>query len=86
MKPRDRYFVKEDVGDNIYGPSPKYSYPQNSLSINNIGNTLYPQMMTQPISNQRQLLANETTQQPFVTQRQNFCINRRICSDCNCFI
>ena len=24
------------------------------------GNTLYPQMMTQPISNQRQLLANES--------------------------
>ena len=80
------WVLDSDVGDNMYGPSPKYSYPQNSLSMNNIGNTLYPQMMTQPISNQRQLLANETTQQPFVTQQQNFCINRRICSDCNCFI
>ena len=80
------WVLDSDVGDNIYGPSPKYSYPQNSLSMNNIGNTLYPQMITQPISNQRQLLANETTQQPFVTQQQNFCINRRICSDCNCFI
>ena len=80
------WVLDSDVGDNIYGPSPKYAYPQNSLSMNNIGNKLYPQMMTQPISNQRQLLANETTQQPFVTQQQNFCINRRICSDCNCFI
>ena len=34
------WVLDSDVGDNIYGPSPKYSYPQNSLSMNNIGNTL----------------------------------------------
>ena len=78
------WVLDSDVGDNIYGPSPKYSYPQNSLSMNNIGNTLSPPIISQPISNQRQVFMNETTQQPFVPQQQ-YGMRRSFCSECDCF-